>query len=130
MNIQRGRDHGLPSYNHWRQYCGKPLANDFEGLRNEILEKNIRDALKRTYRTPSIFKIFFSRFFKKLKKIIKDSQRITCHKTWIIDDIDLYIGSMVEDPVIGGLVGPTLACLVGEQFKRLRDGDRLVFKKF
>lgn len=31
---------------------------------------------------------------------------------------------MVEDPVVKGMVGSTLACLLGEQFKRLRDGDR------
>ncbi|VDN08197.1 unnamed protein product [Thelazia callipaeda] len=92
VNIQRGRDHGLPSYNKWRQFCGMPLAKDFEELKNEILEKGIRDGLAKTYHTP--------------------------------DDVDLYIGSMVEDPVIGGLVGTTLACLIGDQFKRLRDGDR------
>ncbi|VDK64416.1 unnamed protein product [Gongylonema pulchrum] len=45
------------------------------------------------------------------------------------DDVDLYVGSMVEDPVVGGLVGTTLACLIGDQFKRLRDGDRFYFER-
>ena len=44
------------------------------------------------------------------------------------DDVDFYVGSMLEDPVVGGLVGTTLSCVIGEQFKRLRDGDRFNFR--
>lgn len=41
-----------------------------------------------------------------------------------LDDVDLYVGGMVEDPVVGGMIGSTLACIIGDQFKRTRDGDR------
>lgn len=42
LNIQRGRDHGLPGYTVWREYCGLGKMKTFDDL-NEYLD---RQALK------------------------------------------------------------------------------------
>ena len=35
---------------------------------------------------------------------------------------------MCEPPMTGGLVGPTLACLIGRQFADLKAGDRFFYQ--
>ena len=52
INIQRGRDHGLPGYNHYRQLCGLNKAETFHDLQNEIREPNIREKLSNLYGHP------------------------------------------------------------------------------
>ena len=39
-------------------------------------------------------------------------------------NVDVWVGGLMEEPVAGGRVGPTVKCLLLEQFRRLRDGDR------
>ena len=39
-------------------------------------------------------------------------------------DIELFPGAMSEKLVEGGILGPTFACIIGEQFRRLLYGDR------
>ncbi|XP_046387846.1 uncharacterized protein LOC124157292 [Ischnura elegans] len=38
LNVQRGRDHGLPSYPEWREYCGLSRPTSFSDLKGEMDE--------------------------------------------------------------------------------------------
>ncbi|XP_043967724.1 eosinophil peroxidase-like [Gambusia affinis] len=53
LNLQRGRDHGLPGYNRWREFCGlsqpRNLNELAQVLNNTVLAKNLLDL----YGTPS-----------------------------------------------------------------------------
>lgn len=96
LNIQRGRDHAIPSYNEWRRFCNLTVAENFHDLRHEIHSYELRQKLKELYGHPG--------------------------------NIDLWVGGVSEDPVDGAKFGPTFRCLIVDQFKRLREGDRFWYE--
>ncbi|XP_013189364.2 peroxidasin isoform X1 [Amyelois transitella] len=96
INIQRGRDHGLPPYTKWREFCNMSEVNNFDDLKNEISDREVREKLKKLYGT--------------------------------VDNIDVWVGGILEDQVEGGKVGPLFRCILIEQFARLRDGDRFWYE--
>ena len=49
LNIQRGRDHGLPSYNKYRQICGLPKVQSFKKL-EPFLKKGSAKKMAQIYR--------------------------------------------------------------------------------
>ena len=94
LNIQRGRDHGLPSYNDTREAFGLRRARSF------------RDVSSSRY------------IQKRLASVYKD-----------VDDIDLWVGALSEDPVPGGHVGALIRATLKRQFEALRDGDRFWYEQ-
>ncbi|XP_024116960.1 peroxidasin isoform X1 [Oryzias melastigma] len=58
MNVQRGRDHGIPPYNDYRTFCNLSSAQTFEDLRNEIKNPIVREKLQRLYGTPQNIDLF------------------------------------------------------------------------
>ena len=97
LNIQRGRDHGLPGYNAYRRFCGLKDARSFYDTRDEI---------------PS----FLNR--KILSKLYDSDPNIA----------DLWVAGLAETPAFPALVGRTFGCIIREQMRRLRDGDRFFYE--
>ena len=98
LNIQRGRDHGLPGYGSWRRECGLPQAFLFRDTRSEIKDRKTHNILKELY------------------------------KSFALEHMDLWVAGLAEDPVPGAMVGPTFHCILKRQFLRLRDGDRFWYE--
>jgi len=95
INIQRGRDHGLPAYSVWRERCGLSVAPSFDALRDSM-DPDTVDRMRAAYKSAL--------------------------------DIDLFTGGLGEKRVSHGLVGPTFACILAQQFINLRRGDRFWFE--
>ncbi|GAB1603572.1 chorion peroxidase-like, partial [Argonauta hians] len=97
-NIQRGRDNGLPPYNMWRKSCGLKPAQQFNTGTNGFIDHKL--------------------------DVVQRFQAIYRHP----NDVDLVIGGITENPVAGGVVGPTYACIMARQFHDLKFGDRFWYQ--
>ncbi|KAH6942514.1 hypothetical protein HPB50_006939 [Hyalomma asiaticum] len=95
LNVQRGRDHGLPPYVAWRRHCALQPVRGFQDL-EQFVGPAAAEALGKLYAS--------------------------------IEDVDLFPAGIAEKPVLGGVVGPTFACLIAEQFVRMRKGDRFWYE--
>ncbi|XP_010021666.1 PREDICTED: thyroid peroxidase-like, partial [Nestor notabilis] len=53
LNLQRGRDHGLPGYNDWREFCGLPKLETHTDLNTVITNHNVTKKIMELYHNPS-----------------------------------------------------------------------------
>jgi len=93
INIQRGRDHGIPAYNSFRKLCGLPPLESMSSRPADIDEEA----------------------WTKITSVYKG-----------VNEIDLFVGGLAERPT-DGVVGPTFACIIGKQFRKIMDGDRFFY---
>ncbi|XP_068205835.1 lactoperoxidase-like isoform X2 [Palaemon carinicauda] len=94
LNIQRGRDHGLPGYAQWKELCGGEVSNFSDLL--SVMDEHIVDTLQEVYSA--------------------------------LEDVDLFIGGISENPFLDGLLGPTFSCIIADQFLRIKKGDRFWYE--
>ncbi|XP_038162994.1 thyroid peroxidase [Cyprinodon tularosa] len=92
LNLQRGRDHGLPGYNEWRELCGLMRVATLDDLAEAVGDRRVAEKILHLYKHPN--------------------------------NIDVWLGGLVETILPGSRTGPLFACLIGKQMKSLRDGDR------
>lgn len=99
IDYHRARDHGIRPYNEWRRICGlKPFAS-FDELKR---------ACSKQY-SPLI-----------------DKLQVAYYND--IENVDFGVGAILEPPSSGSTFGPTVTCLFGHQFHRLKFGDRFWFE--
>ncbi|XP_073421308.1 myeloperoxidase-like [Dendrobates tinctorius] len=96
LNIQRGREHGLPGYNAWRRFCGLSAPRNVDELATVMENRKLAESLIQLYGTP--------------------------------ENIDIWVGGVSEPLVRRGRTGKLLTCLIGNQFRRSRDGDRFYYE--
>ncbi|XP_063704603.1 chorion peroxidase [Culicoides brevitarsis] len=91
ININRGRDWGLRSYNDYLSVIGFKKVDDFS-----LYGPDVGHHLASVYKHP--------------------------------DDIDLYVGGLLEAARDDSLLGPTFSEIISDQFSRLRKGDRYFYE--
>ncbi|XP_055595817.1 uncharacterized protein LOC129746262 [Uranotaenia lowii] len=102
LAIQRGRDHGVPSYHKALNLCEARFGIPYGS--------------KLTFDDMEYFGLSPEKR-KTLEGIYQDAE-----------DIDLLIGGLSETATLGTVFGPTLTCLLAIQFANLRSSDRFWYE--
>ena len=101
LNIHRGRDHGLPSYNDMRDALGLGRKESFSDITED---PEVQRRLRKAYGTN------------------EDGTDKT-------DDMDIWVAGLAEDRHGDSMLGELLHTIVARQFEVLRDGDRFWYQR-
>ncbi len=93
LDVQRGRDVGLPTFNEARVAYGLPAVTNFSQISSDPA---VQAQLQQLYGS--------------------------------VDNVELFVGGIVEDHVRGSSLGATFQAIIANQFERIRDGDRLWYQ--
>jgi hypothetical protein len=140
IDIQRGRDHGVPSYNQLRAAYGLPLKRSYAALTGES-PKRVSSDLRLDLDDPRI--IAFTRLLDGDGKVVRagsdaaeeDVVSATRRTTLAarlkaiygprnVNRVDAFVGMLSEPHVPGTEFGPLQLAIWRRHFQALRDGDR------
>ena len=104
------------------------FAND-DGLRFDLASINIQRARDHGIPPYMIWKKWATRTCGETSDFRNELTYIRLLQTYgSLDTVDLWVGGLAEEPVRGGLIGATFACIFANTFAALRNGDRFYFE--
>jgi len=136
IDIQRGRDHGMPTYNELRKAYGLPPKTSFTALTGEAPQR------ARPIDNPHSLDFVLLRDARgKVIPLHGDEARedavVGIRRTTLatrlaavygsVDKLDAFVGMLSERHVAGTEFGPLQLAMWKRQFEALRDGDRFFY---
>ncbi len=103
-----------------------------EGLGMDLATLNIQRSRDHGLPPYPVWKKFCQNRFalpEELFQISNELTKIRFLQTYgALDTVDLWVGGLAEEPIPGGVIGPTFACIFAITFEDLRLGDRFWFE--
>jgi hypothetical protein len=139
IDVQRGRDHGMPLYNDMRRAYGLPPVHSFTEITGESTDQFPKGL---TINTPGI--LDFTALYDINGKPIalgsdaaQEDAVVGVRRTTLaarlkaiygsVDKVDAFVGMVSEKHVPGTEFGPLQLAMWTKQFAALRDGDRFFY---
>ncbi|KAI8507935.1 hypothetical protein Bbelb_141750 [Branchiostoma belcheri] len=102
LNIQRGRDHGLPDYNTARVEYGLDRVENFSDINPTLFTQD--------------------------PELLANITAFAAANDWTTDKCDIWVCGLLETTERGP--GPLFREIIKDQFERIRDGDRFWFENY
>lgn len=99
INLQRGRDHGIPGYVNFLNLCTGLNVASIDELETLGIMRSL------------------------------DARKLDIAYGGVVENIDLFAGGILENIQDGSELGPTFTCMLLQQFRNLRFGDRFWYER-
>jgi Animal haem peroxidase/Cellulose binding domain len=141
IDIERGRDHGMPSYNQMRQAYGLPARTSFTAITGEAssaFPAGTGIDSRASLNFPQLFDTFNAQVdqndadalantptrFNRGAPLAARLQAIYGNN---VNNVDAFVGALAEPHVNGSELGELQRAIWAREFQRLRDGDRFFY---
>ena len=142
IDIQRGRDHGVPTYNQMRQAYGLPAKTSFTAITGESTDQFPKDDPQITgnpTNDPNIldFVQLFDRDGNAVPIGADEGAVVGVRRSTLaarlkaiygkVDNVEAFAGALSEPHVAGSEMGELNLAIWSKQYAALRDGDRFFY---
>ncbi len=143
-DIQRGRDHGMPTYNQMRRAYGLPAAQSFTDITGESTDRFPNDPLINSARSdqrsehPRLHLSAGRCRGTRSRSAIRTTPSSGTRRSTIaarlkaiygnVNKVDAFVGMVSEPHIAGTEFGKLQLAIWKKQFAALRDGDRFFYR--